>query len=170
MYEALGKNFGQQTVVWCPSRCVRDLGPKANVLCGNYAVNRAICKDAPGTMGGEFVGKPLGLYQIRSSAETLLITDSGYSLISWRGATNAPGQPFENPSREGSFYVPGLRINRERVIFPGHEEDAIYGRHPNRSVNMGFADGHISQVRADDLLVEEIDGNYINCFPLWLPR
>jgi len=174
LYEALGKNFGQQTVVWCPSRCVRDLGPKANVLCGNYAVNRAICKDAPGTTGGEFVGKPLGLYQIRSSAETLLITDSGYSLISWRGATNAAGQPFENTQREGAFYVPGLAINNQRLlegaISPSCERDAIDGRHPNRSVNVGFTDGHTARVEADDLFVEENDDSYSNLSPLWLPK
>ncbi|MBA7664158.1 hypothetical protein ES703_72213 [subsurface metagenome] len=155
--------------MWCPSRSVQGSGSEANVLCGNYGVNRAICKDAV-SMGSEFVGRPLGLYQIRSSAETLLITDSGYSLISWRGTTNAPGQPFENPSREGSFYVPGLRINKARILFPGHEEDAIDGRHLNKSVNVGFVDGHAGRVKADALFVEETDGSYINRSPLWLPR
>jgi prepilin-type processing-associated H-X9-DG protein/prepilin-type N-terminal cleavage/methylation domain-containing protein len=166
----LGESFGEGTVVWCPSRRVPDLGLRANVLCGNYGVNRAICKDAPGMISGEFTGRPLGLHQIRSSAETLLITDSGYSLISWRGAANAPGQPFENTNREGAFYVPGLGFNKERILFPGHEEDAIYGRHPNRSVNVGFADGHIDRVKADELFVEETDGNYSNRSPLWLPK
>ena len=165
----LGEDFDKGTVVWCPSRCVQDPGIKANVLCGNYGVNRAICKDAV-SMGSGFVGKPLSLHQIRSSAETLLITDSGYSLISWRGATDAPGQPFENPAREGSFYVPGLEFNRKRILFPGHEEDAINGRHPNRSVNVGFADSHVDRVKADDLFVEDIGGNYSNRSPLWLPK
>ena len=166
----LGEDFPKGTIVWCPSRCVEDPGPKANVLCGNYGVNRAICKDAPGIVGGQFTGTPLGLHQIRSSAETLLITDRGYSLISWRGATDALGQPFENANREGAFYVPGLGINKERTLFPGQEEDAINGRHPNRSVNVGFVDGHVDRVKADDLFVEEINGSYINRSPLWLPR
>ncbi|MHC4258962.1 MAG: type II secretion system protein [Planctomycetota bacterium] len=166
----LGKDFGEQTAVWCPSRRVQDPGLKANVLCGNYGVNRAICKDATGIIGSEFIGKPLALYQIRSSSETLLLTDSGYSLISWCGLTNAPVQPFENLARQGSFYVPGSAINKERVLFPGQEEDAIYGRHPHKTVNAGFVDGHINRVEADDLLVEENDGSYINRFPLWLPK
>ena len=50
------------------------------------------------------------------------------------------------------------------------EADAIGGRHLNKSINVGFADGHISRLKADDLLVEEIDGEYSNCFPLWLPE
>jgi prepilin-type processing-associated H-X9-DG protein len=139
-------------------------------------VNRAICKDAvgiTGVIGGEFVGTPLGLNQIRRPAETLLIIDSGYSLISWRGASNAPGPLFDNPMREGAFYVPGLRVNNQRLlegsISPGCKRDAINGRHPNKSINAGFADGHISQVKADDLFVEETDGNYSNLSPLWLP-
>ncbi|MHC4193106.1 MAG: hypothetical protein ACYSP9_02885, partial [Planctomycetota bacterium] len=170
MANILGDDFAEGTVVWCPSRRIEDIGLKANVLCGNYGVNRAICKDAAGIASSEFAGRPLGLHQIRSSAETLLITDSGYGLISWRGATDAPNEPFENLAREGSFYVPGLAINKERVLFPGQEEDAIYGRHLKRTVNVGFVDGHITRVKADDLLVEETHGSYLNRFPLWLPK
>ncbi len=173
----LGENFDKGSIVWCPSRCVRDPFPEANVLCGNYGVNRSICKDAPGItgiIGSEFVGEPLGLNQIRSPAETLLIIDSGYSLISWRGASDMPGPYFDNPQREGSFYVPGLAINNQRfleeTISPDCERDAIDGRHPNKTVNVGFADGHVERVKADDLLVEEADGNYSNRCPLWLPK
>lgn len=162
-------NFDKKSIFWCPSRHIRDPGVKANILCGNYGVNRAICKDAL-PKGSEFVGTPLAQYQIRRPTETLLITDSGYSLISWKGATNASVQPFENTAREGSFYVPGLQINRKRVIFPGQEGDAIVGRHLNKSVNVGFADGHVSRLEADDLLVEKIDGECSNRFPLWLPE
>jgi prepilin-type N-terminal cleavage/methylation domain-containing protein/prepilin-type processing-associated H-X9-DG protein len=159
---------------WWFQFLARSLGEnfdeKANILCGNYGVNRAICKDAPGTIAGEFVGTPLGAYQIRPPEATLLIADSGYSLISWRGATDANIPPIKNPNREGSFYVPGLRINKNRILFPGSEDDAIYGRHPNRTVNVGFADGHISRVKADDLFVREINGSYSNLSPLWLPK
>lgn len=164
----LGEEFDKTTVVSCPSRCIRDLGYKANILCGNYGVNRAICKDFAGVNGCEFVGTPLGLDQIRRPAETLLITDSGYSLISWRSATNPPVLPIGHTRREGAFYMPGLRANEARTITLGHEQDAHGGRHLNKSINVGFADGHVSRLKADDLLVEKIDGNYINGYPLWL--
>jgi len=168
-----GQNYGKGTILWCPSRSVRN----PYVLCGNYGVNRAICKDAvgiTGALGGEFIGTPLGLNQIRRPAETLLITDSGYSLISWRGATNAPGQPFENAGREGAFYVPGLRINDQRLlegsISPGCERDAVNGRHPNKTINVTFADGHFARIKADDLFVEKTSGSYNNRYPLWRPN
>jgi len=163
-------DYEKGTILWCPSRCIQDAGSKENILCGNYGVNRAICKDAPGMISGEFVGQSYSLYEIRRPVETLLIIDSGYSLISWRGATNASVQPFENTRREGSFYVPGLQINEDRVIFPGQEADAIGGRHLNKSVNVGLADGHLRRLKADDLLVEVIDGEYSNRSPLWLPK
>jgi len=174
--ETLGENFDEGTISWCPSRSVKDPGLKKNVLCGNYGVNRSICKDPEdtGEIGGDFFGAPLSLNQIRHSARTLLITDSGYSLISWLGATNALGPFFDNPMREGAFYVPGLAINKQRLleetISPGCEQDATAGRHPSKTVNVGFADGHISRVNADDLYVEEIDGKYSNRSPLWLPK
>lgn len=168
-----GENFDEGTISWCPSRSVKDPGLKKNILCGNYGVNQAICKDALGFTDSEFVGRPLGLNQIRHSAQTLLIADGGYSLISWRGASNAPSPFFDNPMREGAFYVPGLCVNNQRLlegsISLGCKRDAIDGRHPNKSINVGFADGHISRVKADDLFVEEIDGNYSNRSPLWLP-
>ncbi|MHC4693576.1 MAG: DUF1559 family PulG-like putative transporter [Planctomycetota bacterium] len=157
-----------KTIFWCPSRNIQDLGPKLNILCGNYGVNRAICKDAPGIIRGEFIGTPLALYQIRRPSDTLLLADSGYSLISWKGVTNATVRPFENIDREGSFYVPGVKINEGRDILPNQRADAIDGRHPNRTVNVGFVDGHVSRPKADDLFVEEIDGEYNNRYPLWL--
>ncbi|MHC4196255.1 MAG: type II secretion system protein, partial [Planctomycetota bacterium] len=94
------ENFDKGTIFWCPSRCIRDPFPKANVLCGNYGVNRSVCRNAPGItgiVGSEFVGTPLGLHEIRQPAETLLITDSGYSLISWQGTSDTSGPFFDNP-------------------------------------------------------------------------
>ena len=168
----LGENFEKETVFWCPARNVREHLPKPNILCANYGVNRAICKDADGVGSNEFFGAPLSLDQIPHPSQTLLLLDSGYSLISWWGATNAtaPGKPFENTQREGCFYVPGAAINKKREISPEFESDALNGRHPNRTVNVVFADGHLAHLRADDLFVKEIDGKYTNRSPLWLPR
>ena len=164
--DTLGKGLEKGTVFWCPSRNIEE----PFVLCGNYGVNRAICKDAQ-TQNGEFAGTPLGLGQIRHPARTLLMIDSGYSLISWQGVTNNTNiEPFENLMRTGAFYVPGLTVNKEREISPGFKSDALNGRHPNRTVNVLFADGHLAHLRADDLFVEEIDGKYTNRSPLWLPR
>jgi prepilin-type processing-associated H-X9-DG protein len=173
-----GKNPDRNTVLLCPSKNITEPWPSVNILCGNYGVNQAICKNAKKTRNIKFTGRSLSLYRIRSSAETLLIVDSGYSLITWQHATNAPepslslrrGRPG-SVARKGASYVPGLRINKQRSSWwPGFEQDAIYGRHPNKSVNVGFVDGHVDRVKAEDLFVEEIDGSYVNRSPLWLPK
>jgi len=165
--DSLGDNFDKGTVCWCPSRNLGD----SNILCGNYGVNRSICKSADwitGIIGNEFVGKPLASGQIRRPADTLLITDSGYSLISWRGVTNTIVPPiYVNPMRENTFYVPGVEINKTRTIDPDFEQDAIDGRHPGRRVNVGFADGHLDRLKADKLFVKYNGGSYKNRCPLW---
>ena len=159
----------EQSTLWCPSRHIKGPSVNNNILCGNYGVNRSICKDARGLVGSEFVGQPLGLAHIRQPAKTLLIIDSGYSLISWCGAANICDLIYENQKRENVFYVPGLSINQERLLLPGCEGDAIGGRHPGKRVNVAFADGAIDTVEANDLYVEKLDGAYQNLVPLWIP-
>jgi prepilin-type N-terminal cleavage/methylation domain-containing protein len=41
---SLNNNFGRGTTTWCPSRRIKDPGPNANILCGNYGVNRVCIK------------------------------------------------------------------------------------------------------------------------------
>jgi len=161
----------QAPVLWCPVRNVSE----PFVLCGNYGVNRSICLDQPNPITGkikdEFVGNPLTSSQIHQPAQTLLLIDSGYSLISWRGAINVNNGPrFENPKREPAFYIPGLEINEQRKIAFGFEKDALNGRHPNKKINIGFADGHISHNKAKKLLIEKTATSYTNLSPLWLAK
>ncbi len=98
--DTMENTFDKETVLWCPSRRISNPAAKEILICGNYGVNRSICKDTPGLtgiIGSEFVGTPLGQNQIRRPASTLLIADSGYGLISWCGVTNASIQFFDNP-------------------------------------------------------------------------
>lgn len=172
----LGKNLDKDSVFWCPARKIKDPSLKANILCGNYGVNRAICRNALGfssIAGSEFAGKPLGLNQIRGPAKTLLIIDSGYSLTSWRAVSNADGSYYENRRRENVFYVPGLAINKIRdeqgTISSAVRSDAVDGRHPGKTVNVIFADGHMAPLKADDMFVKDAGDRYYNRSPLWLP-
>ncbi|MHC4544544.1 MAG: prepilin-type N-terminal cleavage/methylation domain-containing protein [Planctomycetota bacterium] len=163
------KGKGNETVLWCPSRQMSKRRLEGNVLCGNYGVNQSICKS---TFGGyaEFIGMPLSTADILHASQTLLLADSGYSMITWWHVTDTPPVALGNTKIVDAAYIPGLKINAERDLWPGQEWDAIYGRHPNKSVNIGFADGHVSRTKADDLFVEEDGGNYKNRSPLWLPK
>jgi len=163
------KDKGKKTALWCPSRQIRERRLKGYVLHGNYGVNQSICKSSSGSHAG-FIGTPLHSSNIPRQSQTLLIVDSGYSIINWLHATDTPPITLGNTIIEDTAYIPGLKINAERDLWDGQKQDAIYGRHPNKSVNVGFADGHISRVKADDLFVEENGGNYSNLSPLWLPK
>ena len=165
------KKVGADSVLWCPSNHVKDSKLKNNVLCNNHGVNQYICKNYNGVQSSknEFVGAPLSLSDLSRHHEILLIVDSGYSLINWWHVTDCP--PVQPGSTiEDAAYVPGMEINKNKKLWPGQEEDAVYGRHPNKTVNAGFADGHINRLKADDLLVEKTDDTYKNLFPLWISK
>ncbi len=165
------KSDSRSTAVRCPSKRLRNPKLKNNILCGNYGVNQSICKSSQGKLShAEFIGTPLRSSDISRPVETLLIVDSGYAVINWWHATDEPPTVLGNTIIEDTAYIPGLWINKERDLWPGQEYDAAYGRHPNKTVNVGFVDGHVSQEKADDLFVEKIDDGYRNQSPLWVPK
>ena len=163
-------NYEQGTVYWCPSRKTREVIITQNILLGNYGINRSVCKDAKGSSSSEFVGKSLSLQSINNSSKTLIFADSGYSIISWRGASDINEPTFDNDDRESAFYIPGLGYNKKRNLEAIFIDDALEGRHPNRTVNVIFADGHLDRTKADDLFVEENGNSYKNRSPLWVPK
>ena len=170
------RDRGKGTVALCPSKRVKD--PKFNygVLNANYGINCSICKNSCGYMvyrQAGFIGTPLCSADIERPSETLLLFDSGYAIITWMHAADV--LPVTLGSRiEDMAYIPGLKINEQRVqdqtIWPGLEDDAIYGRHLNKTINVAFADGHISRIKADNVFVEQSGDGYRNRSPLWLPK
>jgi prepilin-type processing-associated H-X9-DG protein len=163
------KNKDRKASLWCPSRRIRDL-KFDYVLHGNYGVNQSVCKSAHGRKShAEFIGTPLRISDIPHPGQTLLIIDSGYSIISWWHVTDVP-PVLLGSTIEDSAYLPGLEINKDKNLWPDQEWDAINGRHPNKSVNVGFVDGHICRKKADDLFVEKIADDYKNKSPLWQPK
>jgi len=165
-------NDAKKRTLRCPSKSLRHPKLTTNILYGNYGVNRSICKSPDDIQSHkkEFVGATLGHMDIPQPSRTLLIVDSGYSVISWWHASDDPPVSFDSDRGEGTSYVPGLKINKEKNLMLDQKQDAIDGRHPNRTVNVGFVDGHISRKKADDLLVEKEGDAYTNRSPLWVPE
>jgi len=110
-----------------------------------------------------------GSRDIPRPEQTLLIVDSGYSIIGWWHATDVP-PALLGPGGEDKAYVPGLKINMEKNLPAYLKQDATIGRHPGKTVNVGFADGHSSREEAEDLFVEKSDDGYMDRTPLWLPK
>jgi prepilin-type processing-associated H-X9-DG protein len=163
------KNMGRKTVLQCPSKQIKYPKFKDDILCGNYGVNLSICRMSMGNADPNFVGKPRWCSEVLRPAQTLLIVDSGYAIISWWHAADFPPVTLGNTNIEDTAYIPGLSINRQRQFKPGQEIDAFYGRHPQMTVNVGFADGHVARTKAEDLLVKKANGHYENRSPLWTP-
>jgi prepilin-type processing-associated H-X9-DG protein len=143
-----------------------------NILCGNYGVNRSVCRSSDDIHNKreELVGMPLRGNDIPHPTQTLLVVDSGYGIISWWHVTDAPPVALNGKLIEDTAYIPGLEINKDKVLWPGQKEDAVAGRHPNKTVNAGFADGHSERKRAKDLFVEKNGEAYTNRSPLWSPK
>lgn len=161
-------------VLRCPSNRQTDPTLSTDLLCGNYGANLSICRVEyylkPYWSG--FRGRPLSIDQIRRPSETLLLVDSGYSLISWWHATEEPpvAIPADNPMVQHTAYVPGMDMNRSKPLWAGQAEDAIGGRHPNKTVNIGFVDGSVGiRTPADKLLVTKMNDVQWNTDSLWQP-
>ena len=165
-----GYDDTKKTLLCCPSKSLSHPRLKDNVLYGNYGVNRSIFKspDDIQQQRKEFVGTPLSSGEVMGA--TLLIVDSGYSVTSWWHTADVPPSPLYSGRGEDTAYVPGLEINRGRILLPGQEQDAVDGRHPNKTVNAGFGDNHVSTSKAQDLSVEKTADGYANKIPLWSPK
>jgi len=146
------------SVVKCPAKRLAYRRRQLNILSGNYGANLSICREAD-LIKTEFKGTPLSRSDVRSPSQTMLLADSGYATIKWWHATpNPPVSLNKKKIEDTGAYIPGLSINSQRLsqklIFPGQESDAIDGRHPGKTVNAGFVDGHVERTRAEDLLVD----------------
>ena len=59
---------------------------------------------------------------------------------------------------------------RKGKFWPGTETDAIKGRHPNKTVNVGFVDGHVSRVKAEELLTDSKGNTSEDSDVKWKPK
>lgn len=152
---SIGQVIQSSTMMDCPGSKEDKLD---NDLRGNYGVNYSICKISPlSPKESEFVGKPLQSTQVRQPSEVILVMDAGYSLISWKATIADPSFTLEIPKRNPWFYVPGLTsVNEQKTIDSEKIDDALTGRHPGKTVNIGFCDGHVSPLDAESLAVERL--------------
>ncbi|MCP4452569.1 MAG: hypothetical protein GY809_14000 [Planctomycetes bacterium] len=157
----------------CPSKNYAELEYKHNDLWGNYGVNWSVCKSpsdsAMASSFPAFSGSPT----MAGSSKTLLLADSGYTLMAWvhtlpDAHAQAPTSPFEAFNKA---YIPGASVNAQKDLWAEQKEDANGGRHPGKKVNGLFTDGHVHKMKADDLVVRpQNHGQFDNLTPLWEPK
>lgn len=167
-YDALGSDLSLGSPLWCPSRFVLGETVQKNVLCGNYGANFSFLKAFDPFPKEDYQGTPIQPSALNQPARSPLFFDSGYAWTTWHCASGGPITKFPNAQRLGSFYVPGLFVNAGRSLSPDQTEDALGGRHPQQSVNIGFADGHLERKPADLLFVQQDEtGGPGYCSLIW---
>jgi len=158
------KNPGQDVSIYCPSRPQTD-----TVLYSNYGANYSVYKFGDAGDDPEFFGDPLKAARLSRPGRTLLLVDSGYTLISWKVTLPQSEVSFEIPERLSSFFLPGLAVNASRTIAPPQQTDAVKGRHWNCSVNAAFGDGHVQSLRASQLSAGDAADGAAGTFYRWRP-
>lgn len=156
--------------LYCPSNAITDRSLIYNTLYGHYGVNWSLFRGLTIPLFEDFTGTPLSLSRLSRASEILMIVDSGYAVISWYHAIANPPSPLGKKWGCETAYVPGLGINHGRDLLLGQKEDALDGRHPKKTVNVGYADGHVDRKKAEALLVTKTEESYTNLHPLWLPK
>jgi prepilin-type N-terminal cleavage/methylation domain-containing protein/prepilin-type processing-associated H-X9-DG protein len=176
--DSLGDGVGKdpRTVFSCPARHVKlpDFEEQGTEqLVGNYGVNKGISRfeHFQTQYNSEFYGKSLGLKDIPNPSRTLLLFDSGGPVLEWRHASiNTITQAIKNSPT--IYYLPGIwtedmnpRWTRYLgLLNPAVQDDAVNGRHPKKTLNTGFTDGHVEKMTAEEM---SVDYNPIS--PLWRP-
>jgi len=166
----------QKSILQCPSKKYSEPKFKHNIQWGNYGVNWSVCKSprfSLATRYREFEGKQTKLTSLRNPSKTLLLVDSGYSWIAWFHtiADDHPTRAILTGNKTiDQIYLPGASVNWSNTLWLDHEEDARLGRHPGKTVNCLFTDGHSENRKADDLVVQPLNhGQFVNRSPLWKP-
>ena len=109
----------------------------------------------------------LKLTQCKFPSRSGSVLDSGYHSIYWYHAYDGSSVIQKNN------YIPGFYYNAavaSRFTTAIQSDDAINGRHPGRRVNIGFADGHVATLKADELAVKSNNSNAAdNNWQFWRP-
>lgn len=139
----------------CPgSRCPtpHDTGRQGAPYAGNYGCSRNIM---PIPAGQVYAGQPpqpdrrsMKITGIKNPSSVALIFDSGSHVLD-HGSAIYPGG-FR-------WYMPGYQLNKKGPFngygwHPGYKSDADKGRHPNASINIGWIDGSIENMKSDEFV------------------
>ena len=105
--------------------------------------------------------------QCRFPSRSGSVLDSGYHSIYWYHAYNGSSVIQKNNYIPGFFYNATVSSKFTSAI---QSDDAINGRHSGRRVNIGFADGHVAAMKADELAVKSNNNNGAdNNWQFWRP-
>ncbi|MCD4830190.1 MAG: DUF1559 domain-containing protein [Anaerohalosphaeraceae bacterium] len=188
--DALGPNLGKspRSLYACPGRKNMKLEWKfweIEDIFGNYAANQCVCRNTSANKGSglatdqpEVNGLSLGVKHIKSPQSTMLVLDSGGTHVTWRQSNPDSFTSVQGGGIGSHYYIPGLvdpKIDRnwEPILAKlaiGVDIDARNARHPGKTVNVGFVDGHAKRMSVLDLVADPDPTRADKRpWPLWRP-
>ncbi len=160
-YFGTGAILGNDAIVFCPgwrgkqTRSMKHNKSFTSFLNNNYG----LIQDVHPYIQSSDSLKGIKMSSARFPSKSGSAIDGGYHAMRWQYA--AIGGSSDMKSNK---YVPGFVYNAGKT-FNGTEatDDALNGRHQKRTINAGFLDGHVANMKADEIAVtgnnKDDDGN-----------
>ncbi len=133
-------------ILFCPvSRVNAALEPNIDPGRGNYSINSVLCGQY--NEQGNVFTPTHSLATIHDAAHVILYLEAGQYNTNWwyieHGASNN--------------YIPGSSYNDGKSWTAANAGDAVLGRHPHKTINIAFVDGHCATTPVSDL-----ENDYLN--------
>jgi prepilin-type N-terminal cleavage/methylation domain-containing protein/prepilin-type processing-associated H-X9-DG protein len=140
-----------KSVLLCPSSSVL-FSDQHSPYYGNYTANQHLLGyyNPGASWRNNYHG--IKLQQVSNPSSRIMFLEGGYYyLISLRAKSPATA----------NYYIAGASVNTTVSWGGTYGGDAILGRHPNKTINILFADGHVANTPAE-LLVKDYAANSKN--------
>ena len=162
--DSLGKRaaFSNNSTLTCPGRRAPDKKNTADgILTMNYGWNTSLTPRGYGAAGDP---SPAKNSRIPMPSSVMSTIDCGTVQARWEFAN------LNNSYIKSYNYIPGFVSNASKAIASKAQDDAIAGRHPGKSINACYADGHANNIRVTTIHVKSHNtpaGN--NNYRFWRP-
>jgi prepilin-type processing-associated H-X9-DG protein/prepilin-type N-terminal cleavage/methylation domain-containing protein len=146
--EDADKTGNEKSVLICPSSTVL-YSNLHSAYYGNYSANQHLFGyyNPAATWRNDYHG--IKLQQVSRASERIMMLEGGYYyLISLRSKTPSAG----TTATSANYYVAGASVNKDAAWVGTAGGDAVLGRHPNKTINILFADGHVANTPAEKVV------------------
>ena len=161
-YIGTGAILGNDAAVFCPgyrgtqSRIASHNKKFTTFLNNNYG----LIQDVHAYVNSANSLKGIKMSNARFPSKSGSILDAGYHFMRWQYAAIGGSSDMS-----GNKYVPGFVYNAGKTFTSNGDimDDALNGRHQKKTINAGFLDGHVVNMKADEVQVtgnnKDNDGN-----------
>jgi prepilin-type N-terminal cleavage/methylation domain-containing protein/prepilin-type processing-associated H-X9-DG protein len=149
-YEANPTGVGSAVQAWNPGTA-GTYSARIGTASGSYGFNGWLYEAAPATQNTKLPPAPTNStywhLPISGDSSTVPVFADSVWIEGWPLATDSP--PYSNPS--ATLSGPGAAIAGTPTSTPNYMLEFCINRHPTRSVNVAFLDGHVDSLQMQQL-------------------